>query len=441
MFNREKYLKKLISLMHNGRLKIITGIRRCGKSYLLSEIFREYLISEGIKDDHIIYISLDDSKNNLLLNPIALEDHMRSQIKDDSMYYFMIDEIQRVYTIINPIFTSGGIQICKDPKDIRAFGFQNVINGIRQIDNADVYITGSNSRFLSKDILTEFRDRGDEIYVQPLSFKEIVESTTPDDLDIAFSEYKLYGGMPVVQSLRDEEAKMKYLRDLFMMTYNRDVEEKNNLSKSSELDTLTKIMADNIGSLTNSGKIENTFNSKENSKLARNTIEKYLEYLEDAFILKKVERYDIKGRHHIGANFKYYFTDLGLRNSRVDYMRDDDGHIMENIIFNELVFRGFSVNVGMINTFDKNKANKTIRKTLETDFIATKGDKTYYIQSAYQIYDEDKLKQERKSLLNVDNSFKKIIITRERGPVRRDEHGIVYIDIISFLLDENSLDV
>lgn len=440
MFTRDKYLSRLISLKHNGRVKIVTGIRRCGKSYLLSEIYKKYLLAEGVNEDHIVYISLDDSKNNRFLDPLTLEKHLRNKIKDNKMYYFMLDEIQRVYTIINPIFTNGELQICNDVKDERAFGFQNVVNGIRMIDNADVYITGSNSRFLSKDILTDFRDRGDEIYVQPLSFKEIVDCTNPNDLELAFNEYKLYGGMPVIQSLRDKESKMKYLKDLFMMTYNRDVGERNNLTKTGELDTLTKIMADNIGSLTNASTIENTFNTRENLGLTKNTIKKYLDYLEDAFIIQKVERYDIKGRRHIGAKYKYYFTDIGLRNSRTEYARKDDGHIMENIIYNELVRRGFSIQVGVVNAFDKNKENKTIRKTLETDFVATKGDMTYYIQSAYQIYDETKLEQERRSLINIDDSYKKIIITHERGPIRRDERGITYIDLITFLLNENALE-
>jgi len=441
MIARDRYLKRLISLQKNGRLKIITGIRRCGKSYLLNEIYRNYLISSGVDDKHIIYIAFDDNTNNNLLNPLELDRYLRNKIVDNDMYYFLLDEVQRIFTIINPIFTNGEIALCKDPFDERAYGFQNVVNGLRMIKNADVYITGSNSRFLSKDIMTEFRDRGDEVYVQPLSFKEIVDSFHPQNPIEALKEYMMYGGLPLVLTLNTDEAKKKYLNDVFALTYYKDVEERNKIEKKSELDTLVRIMASNFGSLTNPQKIEETFNSVEHSSLSKNTISKYLDYLEDAFIIKKATRYDIKGRKEIGATYKYYFVDLGLRNSRVNFLHRDDGHVMENIVYNELIRRGYSVQVGVVTIYEKDKNQKTVRKNLETDFIASMGDKYYYIQSAYEIDSEAKLEQERKSLINIDNSFKKIIITMEVGPVRRDEHGIVYIDMLKFLLNENSLDI
>lgn len=441
MINRDGYLQRLISLKHNGRLKIITGIRRCGKSYLLNEIYRKHLKQQNVKDNHIIYIAFDDDKNNNLLNPIELSKYLKKKIKDNDIYYFLLDEVQRVYTIINPIFTNNEIILCKDPNDERAYGFQNVVNSLRTIKNADVYITGSNSKFLSKDIMTEFRDRGDEIYVQPLSFKEIVDSTKPRNIEQSFNEYMMYGGMPLVLSYSNDDDKKKYLNNLFDMTYHRDVEERNNISKVNELETLIKIMANNIGSLTNPTVIENTYNSILHSNLSKDTISKFLGYLEDAFIIKKVNRYDIKGRKQIGATYKYYFTDLGLRNSRLDFLHRDDGYVMENVIYNELIRRGYSIQIGVIDIYENDSNGKTTRKTLETDFIASIGDKYYYVQSAYEISDEKKLEQERKSLIHIDNSFKKIIITKDSGPVRRDEDGIIYLDIKTFLLDENSLDL
>lgn len=441
MINRDGYLQRLISLKHNGRLKIITGIRRCGKSYLLNEIYRKHLKQQNVKDNHIIYIAFDDDKNNNLLNPIELSKYLKKKTKDNDIYYFLLDEVQRVYTIINPIFTNNEIILCKDPNDERAYGFQNVVNSLRMIKNADVYITGSNSKFLSKDIMTEFRDRGDEIYVQTLSFKEIVDSTKPTNIEQSFNEYMMYGGMPLVLSYSNDDDKKKYLNNLFDMTYHRDVEERNNISKVNELETLIKIMANNIGSLTNPTVIENTYNSILHSNLSKDTISKFLGYLEDAFIIKKVNRYDIKGRKQIGATYKYYFTDLGLRNSRLDFLHRDDGYVMENVIYNELIRRGYSIQIGVIDIYENDSNGKTTRKTLETDFIASIGDKYYYVQSAYEISDEKKLEQERKSLIHIDNSFKKIIITKDSGPVRRDEDGIIYLDIKTFLLDENSLDL
>lgn len=440
MINRKMYLDKLISLMHNGRAKIITGIRRCGKSYLLKEIFKAYLVDRGVDNDHIIYIALDDDINSSLLDPRALSQYLRSLIKDDRMHYFILDEIQRVYRIVNPILTDGKLVLAKD-EDKVTISFIDVINGLIQIKNADVYITGSNSRFLSKDIMTEFRDRGDEIHMQSLSFKEIVESGIPISLDDAFKSYMVYGGMPMVQSYKSDEEKKSYLNNLFDMTYTKDIEERNHIRNNLELETLIKIMASNVGSLTNAATIQNTFNSRLHLKLSDNTIGTYLKYLEDSYIIKRVNRYDIKGRKHIGAQYKYYFADPGLRNSRLDFLHGDDGHVMENIIYNELIRRGYSVEIGVVEIFGKDKNGKTIRNTLETDFIASIGGKIYYIQSAYEMNTEEKRIHEKRPLININNSFKKIIITYSGGPIRRDLDGITYMDVKQFLLNENSLDL
>lgn len=440
MIQRPDYLNKLISLKHNGRLKIITGIRRCGKSCLLTELFRNHLIEQGVPEDHIIYISFDDDENNHLLNPVVLSKYLKELIKDDETHYFLLDEIQRIYTIINPIFTNNEIVLCKDANDERAYGFQNVMNSLRMKKGADVYITGSNSRFLSRDIMTDFRDRGDEIHLQPLTFKEIVDAGIYTDEKRAFDEYMAYGGMPRVLDLAVHEDKAKYLDDLFELTYYRDVEERNEIYKSESLKTLTRILANNVGSLTNATKIANSFVSKLDKKISRDTIENYLMYFEDAFIIEKVHRFDIKGKRQIGATYKYYFSDVGLRNSRVDFMHKDDGHVMENIVYNELIHRGFHVQVGVVEVFENDKTGKTLRKTLETDFVARKADRTYYIQSSFEMGTAEKVEQERKSLINIDDSFKKIIITRYGSVRKRDEDGVLYLGIIDFLLNIDSID-
>lgn len=440
MIERPDYLNKLISLKQNGRLKIITGIRRCGKSYLLTELFRSHLIEQGVPEDHIIYISFDDDENNHLLNPVVLSKHLKELIKDNDAHYFLLDEVQRIYTIINPIFTNDEIVMCKDPNDERAYGFQNVMNSLRLKKAADVYITGSNSRFLSRDIMTDFRDRGDEIHLQPLTFKEIADSRIYENQEQAFDEYMTYGGMPRVLELNDHEDKAKYLDDLFEMTYYKDVEERNEIYKSESLKTLTRILANNVGSLTNATKIANSFASILDKSMSRDTIENYLTYLEDAFIIKKVHRYDIKGKRQIGATYKYYFSDVGLRNSRVDFLHKDDGHVMENVVYNELIHRGFHVQVGIVEMFENDKSGKTSRKTLETDFVARKADRIYYIQSSFEMGSQEKIEQERKSLININDSFKKIIITRH-GTIRsRDEDGVLYLGIVDFLLNPESID-
>lgn len=440
MIRRDSYIEKLVSLMNNQRVKIVTGIRRCGKSFLLRELFSNYLMERGVDKKHIIYLALDDMTNNHLLNPLALDSFIRQQIQDDGMYYIMIDEIQRVFSIVNPIFTDGKIKKAKK-NDEETISFVNVILGLMQIENVDLYISGSNSKFLSKDIMTEFRDRGDEIFIQPLSFSEFVKAYDNVNTNELFNEYILHGGMPLTLSYDSDDKKEDYLKNLFKLTYHKDVEERNKIRNVKELETLTKVMASNVGSLTNASTISKTFKSVEKSNITNETVDLYLKYLEDAYILKKVDRIDIRGRKHIGATYKYYFADPGLRNARLDFLHRDDGHVMENIIYNELIKRGYSVQVGVVEVYSKNENNKTIRITLETDFVATMGSKCYYIQSAYKMDTLEKQNQERKSLVHINDSFKKIIVTRNSGPIRRDEYGIVYMGIEQFLLDEKSLDL
>lgn len=439
MFPRTKYLEKLISLKNNSRVKIITGIRRCGKSYLLKEIFKKHLFESGVDSNHILYLELDDFENNNLLNPIELNKYIRKQIVDNENYYLIIDEIQKVISIVNPILTEGKIVKAKpDSEDI--ISFTNVILGLMKINNLDIYITGSNSKFLSSEIMTEFRDRGDEIHVMPLSFKEYCLGKGIDNYEKAIIEFLIYGGMPLCASFDDNARKEQYLMELFDMTYHKDVEEHNSIRNVNELETLIKVLASSVGSLTNSNKISNTYCSELKVKLSKETINAYIKYLTDAFIISKVDRVEVRGRKHIGAQYKYYFEDSGLRNSRLNFLHHDYGHMLENIIYNELKYRGFSIEVGTVEVFKKDSNGKTIRVNYETDFVVTKGNNKYYIQSAYNLYDDEKLEQERKSLINIRDSFKKIIITRESLPLRRDENGIVIMGIIEFLLDENSLD-
>lgn len=439
MIERPKYINKLISLRDNGRVKIITGIRRCGKSYLLKELFFKCLKEDGIDDEHYIYLALDDFEKSNLWNPIELNKYIRSLLIDNNKYYVVIDEIQNVYDIINPIFTEGKIIKAKK-KDEDSIGFVQIVLGLMKLDNVDLYITGSNSRFLSKDIITDFRDRGDEIHVLPLSFSEFV-SEYGDNYENAYEEYSKYGGMPRTLLHSKYEDKEKYLSDLYYLTYKKDVLEHYDKSKFSELDTLTYVIASSIGSLTNPNTIANTFKSVEKIDVSTQTIYSYLEELEDSFLISKVGRYDIRGRKHIGALYKYYFSDLGIRNARLDFMHDDKGHAMENIIYNELVYRGFEVEVGVVEVYSKDSNDKTIRINYETDFIAKKGSRKYYIQSAYDIQNENKYRQETKSLSLINDSFKKILVTRQTMPVTHDNDGITTIGVIEFLLNDDSLDL
>ncbi len=435
VIKRDRYLQKLIQSQGNGFVKIVTGIRRCGKTYLLLELFYHYLIQSGVEQDHIIDIVLDDSKNIALLNPIKLDAYVRSKIVDQKPYYVLLDEIQKVSSIENPAFD----QVKMMEGGVPTIGFTEILLGLMKIPNIDLYVTGSNSKFLSSDILTEFRDRGEEIHVQPLSFSEFF-SVYDGDREGAFNEYMLHGGMPQAVKKATASEKEKYLKDLFSLTYHKDVVERNNIRFPRELETLTKVLASTIGSLTNPNIITDTFITREKSKISAPTIETYLMHLQEAFIIDRVDRFDVKGRRHIGATYKYYFADPGLRNARVDFLHGDEGHMLENIIYNELKNRGFSIQVGFVETFTKNQKGGTERKILETDFVARKGSTVYYLQSTFSLYDEAKIEQEKKSLLAIRDSFKKIILVRQPTPIQKDENGITLMSVIDFLLDENGLD-
>lgn len=416
IIKRDVYLNRLIDSMDNGLIKIITGIRRCGKSFLLFEIFYPYLISHNIDDSHIIKIALDDRDNKDLRNPDKLLKYIKDSIIDKRKYFILLDEIQLVDE------------------------FEDVLNSLLHLNNVDVYVTGSNSKFLSKDIITEFRGRGDEIHIMPLSFSEFVP-TYNGTKEEAFNEYMLHGGMPLVLSYSKDDKKEEYLKRLFSMTYISDIVEKNQIQSPSKLDNLIRVLASSIGSLVNSSKIADTLRSVEDKTMTNVTIDNYLEYLEDSFIIRKSTRYDIKGRKNIGATKKYYFTDIGLRNATLDFLQSDYGHVMENIIYNELIYRGYSVNIGVVTLNTKNKEGTSARVQFEVDFIASRGSKKYYIQSAYQINNEEKLLAEKRSLININDSFKKIIIVRDSIKVLHDEYGISTIGIVEFLANIDSLEL
>ncbi|MDP3304504.1 MAG: ATP-binding protein [Erysipelotrichaceae bacterium] len=410
--NRDKYLNELISKMHNKMIKIITGIRRCGKSYLLNEIFFDYLISSGVNEDHIIRISLEDLENEYLTDAYVLNDYVKSLIKDDQMYYLIVDEIQQVDR------------------------FVPLLNGWLKIKNLDVYVSGSNSRFLSKDVITEFRGRGDEIYVSPLTFKEYYNARGKD-FDTAWNEYIIYGGMPFVLARRTNEQKSKYLKDLFNEIYIKDIKERYGIRNDSQLETLLNIVSSSIGSLTNPSKIEHTFISVKQETLSRNTIESYLDILEDTFLIKKTNRYDIKGRKYINTPSKYYFVDMGLRNARLNFRQLEDTHMMENIIYNELINRGYNVDIGVVEVSEKNENGNYVRKSLEIDFVANITNDKIYIQSAYHLPNDEKVRQETRPFLNVDDSFRKFIIVRDNIDVRKDDYGITTIGLKHFLLNDD----
>jgi predicted AAA+ superfamily ATPase len=416
IIKRDIYLNKLIDSMNNGLIKVITGIRRCGKSFLLFNLFDEYLRSNNISDPHIIKIALDDRTNKKLRDPDELFKHIKERILDNEIHYILLDEIQIV------------------PE------FEDVLNSLLHISNVDVYVTGSNSKFLSSDIATEFKGRGDEIHVLPLSFSEFT-SVYSGTLEEAFNEYMLHGGMPLSLVYKTDDKKEDYLKNLFQMTYLTDIVERHKIKDSRKIDELIRVLASSIGSLINSNKIANTYQSTVDKTISVNTIDDYLKYLEESYIIKKAERYDIKGRKNIAASKKYYFVDPGLRNAKLDFLQSDFGHVMENIIYNELVYRGYSVNVGVVVINSKNENNISTRTQLEVDFVATKGSKKYYIQSAYKLYDESKVEQERRSLINIDDSFKKIIVVRDPIKVMHDEYGITSIGIVEFLSNVNSMDL
>lgn len=413
---RDKYLRDLINRMNNGMIKVVTGIRRSGKSYLLFKLFYEYLLSQGVLESHIIKIELDQRKNRIYRDPDVILDYIETLIEDDKQYYILLDEVQ----MLND--------------------FEEVLNSLLHISNVDIYVTGSNSKFLSKDVITEFRGRGDEIHVFPLTFKEFMQ-VYDKDMYRGFADYIVYGGLPLISTMKTETQKVNYLTNLFNETYLKDIIERNHIEKTQELENLINVLASAIGSLTNPPKIQATFKSSIGSAISINTIRQYIEYLEDAFIISKAQRYNVKGRKYIGTPLKYYFEDIGLRNARLGFRQVEETHLMENIIYNELRYRGYSVDVGVVEKREMSENGKQIRKALEIDFVANLGSQRYYIQSALSMPTPEKQIQEKTSLINVADSFKKIIIVKDIVNVKRDENGIVTMSIYDFLLKENSLDL
>lgn len=424
---RDLYLGKLIRKKNNGSIKIITGLRRSGKSYLLNNLFYEYLLSEGVRKEQIVKLALDDDKNRMYRNPDNLSEFLYSKITNENdKFYFLLDEVQ---------FAISDEEI-KSKEPIRLYG---ILNGLMRLKNVDIYITGSNSRFLSSDVATEFRGRGDVIHVNPLSFAEFYSAYSNGDKYDAWDEYSTYGGMPALLSLETDEDKAEYLNNLFNNTYIRDIIERNNLRGEVTIDALVDVLASSIGSLNNPTKIAKTFASN-GIKISDKTIASYIDYLLDAFLVRKVSRYDIKGRKYINSPFKYYFGDIGLRNARLNFRQQEQTHIMENIIYNELVTRGFNVDVGIVEHIALEDGKRTL-KHLEVDFVCNKGSQRYYIQSAFSIPTAEKMAQEQTSLDSIDDSFKKIIITQDRTKPWRNDKGYVIINILDFLLNENSLDL
>lgn len=432
VIERKEYLQQLIDKKDNGRVKIVTGIRRCGKSYLLFELYTRYLRDQGVRENQIIGIALDELPNAKYRNPIELDKYIRDQITDKrKRYYILIDEIQFVSEIQNPYVN--------DPQ--AKISFIDVVLGLMKIRNADVYVTGSNSRMLSSDILTQFRDRGDEIRVYPLSFAEFYDAYEGDKHN-AWNDYYTYGGMPYTLSLVSHEQKSQYLRDLFTRTYLKDVVERHSIQNDTEvLEDLLNIVASAIGSLTNPTKLSNTFASEKKLKISSATIEKYLSYFSEAFLLSKARRYDVKGKKYIKTPAKYFFTDVGLRNARLGFRQQEETHIMENVLYCDLLRRGFDVDVGMVEYNYKNENGKSARTQLEIDFVVNRGNQRYYIQSALSIADPEKREQEIKSLTKVPDSFRKIVVVGSRMNPWKDENGILYIGVEQFLLDEKAIDM
>lgn len=413
---RDRYLNLLISKKHNGLIKVITGMRRCGKSYLLFTLFKDYLLSEGIEKSHIIEIAFDAYENKQYRDPDVLYPYLKEQLKDDGMYYVLLDEVQLLGE------------------------FEAILNSLTRIKNVDVYVTGSNARFLSKDVITEFRGRGDEVHMYPLSFAEFM-SVYPGTKQDGWNEYMLYGGLPLVLSFTTPDQKIAFLKSLFEETYISDIVGRHNIRNKAELEELLNILSSAIGSLTNPEKLAATFRSVKNKKISSNTIKKYIEYLCDSFLIDSAVRYDVKGKKYIDTPVKYYFTDMGLRNARLNFRQLEETHSMENIIFNELKIRGFNVDVGVIMQYDTNEKGNSIRKQLEIDFVCNKGSKRYYIQSAYAIPDQAKMEQEQRSLMLTGDFFKRIIITKDTPAPYYNENGVLIMSVYDFLLDENSLDI
>lgn len=413
---RDRYLNLLISKKHNGLIKVITGMRRCGKSYLLFTLFKDYLLSEGIEESHIIEIAFDAYENKQYRDPDVLYPYLKEQIKDDGMYYVLLDEVQLLGE------------------------FEAILNSLARMKNVDVYVTGSNARFLSKDVITEFRGRGDEVHMYPLSFAEFM-SVYPGTKQDGWNEYMLYGGLPLVLSFTTPDQKIAFLKSLFEETYISDIVGRHNIRNKAELEELLNILSSAIGSLTNPEKLSATFRSVKNKKISSATIRKYIDYLCDSFLIDSAVRYDVKGKKYIDTPVKYYFTDMGLRNARLNFRQLEETHSMENIIFNELKIRGFNVDVGVIIQYDTNEKGNSVRKQLEIDFVCNKGSKRYYIQSAYAIPDQAKMEQEQRSLMLTGDFFKRIIITKDTPAPYYNENGVLIMSVYDFLLNENSLDI
>ncbi|MBQ6482230.1 MAG: ATP-binding protein [Anaerolineaceae bacterium] len=412
--DRPDYLSQLIRKKHNGMIKVITGVRRCGKSYLLFELFDAYLRESGIPDDHIIKLALDDRTNKEYRDPDRLYQYVTGCIKDQDPYYILLDEVQLV------------------PE------FEDVLNSFLHIKNADTYVTGSNAKFLSKDIITEFRGRGDQIHLYPLSFAEFM-SAFPGEKHDGWQQYIAYGGLPKIMDMADDTDKMNYLRNIFTETYIKDILERNDVRNRSEMEELLDIVASNIGGLTNPKKLSDAFKSVKNVSIHPDTIKNYLGYFEDAFLISTAKRYDVKGKKYISTPMKYYFTDMGLRNARLNFRQIEETHLMENVIYNELCIRGFNVDVGSLEYRYNDAAGKQVQKQLEIDFVCNQGFRRCYIQSALSMPTLEKEEQEQKSLVNVNDAFKKIIIVKD-GLTHYNERGILILNLFDFLLNPNSLD-
>lgn len=412
---RDRYLNTLISKEHNGLIKVITGMRRCGKSYLLFTFFKEHLLSEGVDEAHIIEIAFDAFENKKFRDPDVLYPYLKEQIKDDAMYYVLLDEVQLLGE------------------------FESILNSLIRMKNVDVYVTGSNARFLSKDVITEFRGRGDEVHMYPLNFAEFMSVYQGTKQD-GWNEYMLYGGIPLVFEFSTPDQKIAFLKSLFEETYISDIVGRHNIRNKAELEELLNILSSTIGSLTNPEKLSATFQTVKKKKISNATIKRYIDYLCDSFLIDSAIRYDVKGKKYIGTPVKYYFTDMGLRNVRLNFRQIEETHSMENIIFNELKMRGFNVDVGVIVQYDTNEKGNGIRKQLEIDFVCNQGSKRYYIQSAYAVPDQAKMEQEQRSLMLTGDFFKRIIITKDTPAPYYNESGVLIMSVYDFLLNENSLE-
>ena len=412
---RDRYLNTLISKKHNGLIKVITGMRRCGKSYLLFTLFKKHLLSEGVDEGHIIEIAFDAFENKKYRDPDVLYPYLKEQFNDDGMNYVLLDEVQLLGE------------------------FESILNSLIRMKNVDVYVTGSNARFLSKDVITEFRGRGDEVHMYPLSFAEFMSVYQGTKQD-GWNEYMLYGGIPLVLEFTTPDQKIAFLKSLFEETYISDIVGRHNIRNKAELEELLNILSSAIGSLTNPEKLSATFQTVKKKKISNVTIKRYIDYLCDSFLIDSAIRYDVKGKRYIDTPVKYYFTDMGLRNARLNFRQIEETHSMENIIFNELKMRGFNVDVGVIVQYDTNEKGNSIRKQLEIDFVCNQGSKRYYIQSAYAIPDQVKMEQEQRSLMLTGDFFKRIIITKDTPAPYYNESGVLIMSVYDFLLNENSLE-